>query len=212
MTQRNVYIMDVKLPETATVSYYDVETGQNLTQEEWGKLSFLNFDEDITFSQDNSRVYISEKAFNKGVAVYGPNWWDDWGKDVTKKVGSIALATTYFTPAVVVTGPLTAGVLAGGATAWTIGQITDEQEMKDIGGDMFGFAFDAAVDGLSCGTLSVSAPAIARLTKATCQAISELGDLKDKVEALARKGIYIPMELSPRQRAQLVAHILKYGI
>jgi len=84
--------------------------------------------------------------------------------------------------------------------------------LKEAGGFIFGTAFDAAVDGLSAGTLSDSAPAIAKLTKEACKGISELGDMKDKIEALNRRGVYIPMELSPQQRANLVNHILKYGL
>jgi uncharacterized protein with von Willebrand factor type A (vWA) domain len=73
-------------------------------------------------------------------------------------------------------------------------------------------AFDAAVDGLSAGTLNAGAPAIAKLTKEVCKGISELGDMKDKIEALERRGVYIPVELTPQQRADFVNHILKYGL
>jgi len=84
--------------------------------------------------------------------------------------------------------------------------------LKEAGGFIFGTAFDAAVDGLSAGTLSASAPAIAKLTKEVCKGISELGNMKDKIEALERRGVYIPMELTPQQRADFVNHILKYGL
>jgi hypothetical protein len=33
-TQKSPYLVNTKLPETATVSYYDVESDQNLTVEE----------------------------------------------------------------------------------------------------------------------------------------------------------------------------------
>ncbi len=106
MTQKNPYLINDKLPETATVSYYDVETDQNLTQEEWNKLNFLN-QEDIAISPDSCRIYISEKAYNKGIAMYGPGFWDDFGLPVTK-----------FVTKAVISGAAAGSIIAsGGATA-----------------------------------------------------------------------------------------------
>jgi hypothetical protein len=159
--------------------------------------------------------YLSERAFNRDIALsqmYGPGFWDDYGGEIFKKVGSIALATTYFTPLGVVTAPMTAVAVGTGGVMWAAGKASDNDELKKAGGIIFGTAFDAAVDGLSAGTLNAGAPAIAKLTKTVCKGISELGDMKDKIEALERRGVYIPMELTPQQRAQFVTHILKHGI
>jgi len=84
--------------------------------------------------------------------------------------------------------------------------------LKEAGSFIFGTAVDAGIEGLSAGTLNAGAPVIAKLTKETCKVISELGDMKDKIEALERRGVYIPTELTPQQRAQFVSNLLKYGL
>lgn len=98
MTQnKNIY----DLPKISTVSYYDVESDQNLTAEEWNKLNSLNCSEEIIISKN--RIYISEKAYNQGIAMYGPGFWDDvW--EVTKFTGKF-VATGAIGAAIVATGP-----------------------------------------------------------------------------------------------------------
>lgn len=59
MTNNNQYYLN-KLPETTTVSYYDVETEQNLTQEEWNQLHQNNFG-GITVIDKSGDNFISEK-------------------------------------------------------------------------------------------------------------------------------------------------------
>lgn len=76
MVQKNPYLVNNELPETNSIAYYDVESDQNLTAEEWNKLNFLS-KEEIAISPDGRRVYISEKAYHKGIAMYGPGFWDD---------------------------------------------------------------------------------------------------------------------------------------
>lgn len=208
MTQKNPYLINTnKLPETSTVSYYDVESDQNLTFEEWQQKQ-LNSNEIIEVDK-NGNGYISEKAFNEGIAMYGPGWWDDWGKSVTKQVGSIALATTYFTPAVVVTGPLTAGAILGGGSAWAIGKATGDEDARKIGGFVFETGIFAAIEGFSGGTLGPNAPALARWVKDTCEIANEALAMKDKAELILRQEPNIPMEVSARERALIVESLIR---
>lgn len=114
MTNNNNQYYIPKLPETSTIAYFDVETGQNFTQEEWNQLNQNNSDEIITVDKSGSN-FISEKALN---GVYGPGFWEGaW--TVTKKVGGFALAVSYSTPIAPITG---------GATLAVIGSIELMQE------------------------------------------------------------------------------------
>jgi len=141
---------------------------------------------------------------------YGPG--NEQSRSVAKKIGSIALATTYFTPLGAVTGPMTVVAAGTGGAMWAVGKASDDDGLREAGDFFFWTAFDAGVEGLSAGTLNAGAPAIAKLTKEVCKGINELGSIKDKIEALERRGVYIPSELSPQQRAQFVTNILKYGL
>lgn len=58
------------LPKTATISYYDVETGQNLTVEEWNQLNQNNSSEIIVINKSGSN-FISEK---EGYGPCGDNY------------------------------------------------------------------------------------------------------------------------------------------
>lgn len=64
MTQKNPYLINTKLPETSTVSYYDVDTDQNLTFEEWNKLN--------QNSSSEIRVIKSGSNFRSEKEGYGP--------------------------------------------------------------------------------------------------------------------------------------------
>jgi len=146
--------------------------------------------------------YLSEKSFNRDIAMYGPGFWDDYGGEIFKKVGSIALATTYFTPLGVVTAPMTAVAAGVGGTMWAAGKASDNNDLKKAGGIIFGTAFDAAAEGLGAGTLNSGAPAIAKITKTVCEGYNVAGDMLDP----SSRGIP-----GPRERATLATHIIKRG-
>ena len=173
-----------------------------------------SYEEFMKNYESNEEVEILTEAEYQDRALHGSQFGpgNEQSRDVAKKVGSIALATTYFSPLGAVTAPMTAVAAGTGGAMWCFGKASDNDDLKEAGGFIFGTAFDATVDGLSAGTLSASAPAIAKLTKEVCKSISEIGDMKDKIEALERRGVYIPMELSPQQRADFVNYILKYGL
>lgn len=150
--------------------------------------------------------YLSERAFDHNIALtqmYGPGFWDDYGGEIFKKVGSIALATTYFTPLGVVTGPMTVVAAGAGGTMWAAGKASDNDELKKAGGIIFGTAFDAVAEGLGAGTLNSGAPAIAKITKTVCQGYNAAGDILDP----SSRGIP-----GPRERATLATHIVKRGL
>lgn len=60
MTPKNLYLVNNKLPETAIVSYYDVESDQNLTQEEYQQIYPKNNDEIIIINKSGSN-FTSDK-------------------------------------------------------------------------------------------------------------------------------------------------------
>ena len=149
--------------------------------------------------------YLSERAFTHDIAVmqmYGPGFWDDYGGEIFRKVGSIALATTYFTPLGVVTAPMTAVAAGVGGTMWAAGKASDNGELKKAGGIIFGTAFDAATEGLGAGTLNAGAPAIAKVTKTLCQGYNGAGEILERSHGVP----------GPRERAALATHIVKYGL
>ena len=61
MTIKNPYLINTKLPETSTVSYYDVETDQNLTFEEWNQLNSTNNSDKTTVINKSGVNFRSEK-------------------------------------------------------------------------------------------------------------------------------------------------------
>jgi len=122
------------------------------------------------------------------------------------------LATTYFTPLGAVTAPMTAVAAGTGEAMWAFGKASDNDDLREAGGLIFGTAVDAGIEGLSAGTLNAGAPVIAKATKVICQGINEASSMNDKIEALNRKGICVPVELTPQQRVDFVNHIIKYGI
>ncbi|WNE40484.1 MAG: hypothetical protein GBAus27B_000551 [Mycoplasmataceae bacterium] len=127
MTNNNNFY---ELPKTATVAYYDAESDQNLTPKEWNKLCQNNSNELETINKV-SDVYISEKAFNKDVATYGPGkteekFRDGWG------IGLAAI--TYLCPPA---GAIVSGATAGaGAITGVIGKISGNDDMAQFGWDM----------------------------------------------------------------------------
>ncbi|CAI2164602.1 19010_t:CDS:1, partial [Funneliformis geosporum] len=67
--------------------------------------------------------------------------------DIGRKVGSVALAVSYFTPAAIVTIPATAVVGTVGLTTEIVGRAIDNETTREVGGFFRGLAFDAAIDG-----------------------------------------------------------------
>lgn len=120
MTNNNNNLAE--LPKTYTVAYYNPETDENLTQEEWNKLNSLNCSEEIIIRKN--RIYISEKAYNKGIAMYGPGFWDEPLGQVIKFGGKVAVST-FAAGSIIATGGATAPLLLGtGASTWGLGKMT----------------------------------------------------------------------------------------
>lgn len=119
MTNNNLY----ELPKTETISYYDVENDKNLTVEQWNQ-SITNSGESSVINKSGGN-FKSEKALH---GVYGPGWWDDHGKTITKQVASVALTISYFTPVAPLTISATIAV-AGTGTAMMIAGNDAEREV-----------------------------------------------------------------------------------
>ncbi|WNE41057.1 MAG: hypothetical protein mread185_000514 [Mycoplasmataceae bacterium] len=75
-TQKNPYLINDKLPEISTISYFDFESDKNLTWEEYQQLHSNNYAE-ITLINKSGSNFRSEKE------GYGPVWGD--GNNVNKK-------------------------------------------------------------------------------------------------------------------------------
>ena len=131
MTNNNIY----DLPKTATISYFDVETGQNLTAEEWQQKQPNS--SEITVIDKSGGNFTSEKALN---GVYGPGWWDNWGKTIVKKAASTVLVASYFTPVAPFTITATVGTAVLGGIA-----LTGDKGDQEIGGHLLEVAADAGL-------------------------------------------------------------------
>lgn len=154
--------------------------------------------------------YQSIRLSSEDIALmrmYGPGFWDEFGGPVLKKVGAVALATTYFTPLGAVTGPLTIAGVAGGYAVEKIAEANGDDDVKEVAKFIKGMSFDAAVDGLSGGTLNSGAPLVAKATKKVCQGISLYNDVEDMA-----RGQYIPNMPGPSQRGDIVNTVIKYGL
>jgi hypothetical protein len=101
---------------------------------------------------------------------------------------------------VVITGPLTVGALAGGGAALAIGHATDDKDAKEIGGFIFGTAFDAAAEGLGAATLNPGAPLLAKGVKEFCGVYNAAGDFLDPTS----RGMP-----GPDQRAKIAGYLIK---
>jgi hypothetical protein len=70
MVKESFYYINTKLPDTVTVSYFDVETGQNLTAEEWKRLHPEVSSSEIRII-NQGEVYRSWKT-DADYPAYGP--------------------------------------------------------------------------------------------------------------------------------------------
>src|SRR6185312_13449086 len=78
---------------------------------------------------------------------------EDVAFEVLQKVGSVALAVSYFTPAAAITGPMT---IVGGVTGLGMeiaGDAMDIEGLKKAGSFYRGMTIDAGVDGIAGGAL-----------------------------------------------------------
>ena len=67
---------------------------------------------------------------------YGPGFWDDI-KDVVKPIATGALVVaSVFPPTAAVAAPVAFTVLGTGITAHTVGEITDNDFLKEVGKDL----------------------------------------------------------------------------
>lgn len=162
MTQKNPYLI-TKLPETASVSYYDVETDQNSTVKEWNQLH-PDIVPDEVIIIDNAGNYHSWKV-GVDCPPYGPGFWDDFGNvtwEVTKFTGRVVAVGTAGA-AIVATGGVAApliggGVYLGGKTVKKIAQSCDNEFFEDLGD----FVEDVGLDGLTGGLTKAAGGLAAR--------------------------------------------------
>jgi hypothetical protein len=198
MPKLNPYLIPKEnIPKTEEIRYLD-QNYQPQSYEEFMK----------TYEPNEEVEVITEAEYQDRVLngpQYGPG--NEQSKDVAKKVGSIALATSYFTPAVVVTGPATAVGVAGGYIIEKAAEAEGDNDVKEVAKFIKGLSFDAAVDGLSGGTLNAGAPLVAKATKKVCEGISFYEDAKDMAT-----GEYIPNMPGPSQRADIAKMVVKYGL
>jgi len=102
---------------------------------------------------------------------------------IARKVGSVALAVSYFTPAAAITVPITAGAVVAGGTVTAIGYAADAEDAKKVGKWTLGLATDAAVDGISGGAIDglKKCGTVVKLVKTGCEAYSSASDEVDRV-------------------------------
>ncbi|CAG8586080.1 7330_t:CDS:1 [Paraglomus brasilianum] len=103
---------------------------------------------------------------------------EDVATEIVKKIGSTALAISYFTPAAIVTGPATAVIAGGGLITEGIGHLTDNDDCKEVGGFFRGLGIDAAIDGVAGGALEgvKMSKGVAEFAKAGCEGFSRMSD------------------------------------
>jgi hypothetical protein len=127
---------------------------------------------------------------------YGPG--NEQSKSVAKKLGAVALATTYFTPLGAVTGPLTVAIGGAGGATYLVGEIANDDSLKEVGGFFFGTALDAGAEGLAAVTMNPGAPALAKGIKTLAQGYNVASDIMDPIGKITT---------GPRERAQVAGYI-----
>jgi len=185
MPKQNPYIIPTENKKPFE-TVYELKTENKIpTYEEFMR----TYQEDESAS-DNYYYEIDSYEDIRVVKCYGPGNSqsnESAGEKVFKKVASMVLAASYFTPAVVVTGPLTGGGAVAGLATEIIGHATDNEDAKKVGGFFREITVNAAVDGLSASNLNSGAPVVAKATKKICQGISVINDARDIAE-----GTYLP--------------------
>ena len=83
---------------------------------------------------------------------------------------------------------------------WTVGKISDDDDLKKVGGTMFGVALDAGAEGIGALTLNPSAPALAKGIKTFADSYNVVGNVMDT----SSSGM-----ADPRTRAQFATHVIK---
>ena len=220
MTKENSYLIKENYKQVEEVR--EIENKELITPEEREKIveklvkneipsyeEFMKTYEEDERETDNYYYEIDSYGDIRVVKCYGPGNGqsnESAGETVFKKVASVALAASYFTPAVVVTGPLTAGGIAGSVVAGGIGLATGNEDAKKAGAFLGEITAGAAVDGLSAGTLNSGASSIAKVVKKGCEVASFVGDAKEMAE-----GTYVPMS-GPRENGEVLKLVAKHGI
>jgi len=124
---------------------------------------------------------------------------------IARKVGSVALAVSYFTPAAVITVPITAGAAVAGGAVTAIGYAADAEDAKKVGKWFGGLALDATIDGISGGALEG-----VKLNKAAAEAIKigceTWSNASDEVDRVSGKP-YIPTP-DPQKTLYIAKHFL----
>jgi len=126
MTNNNNQYYIPKLPEINTIAYFDVETDQNLTQEEWNKLHPANPDE-ITIINKSGSNFRSDKE------GYGPAPLSDTDRRIASGVGVGGMigvgVLTFFCPPVGVA--IATSCAATSVTAKVVGSVVKDEEIKN---------------------------------------------------------------------------------
>jgi len=146
MTKLNPYLIENK---AQIEEVREIENKELITPEEQAKIvdklvknEIPSYEEFMkTYQEDEGAAdsyYYEVDSYGdiRVVRCYGPGnsqSSESTGEAVFKKVASVALAASYFTPAVVVTGPLTAGGIAGSMVAGGIGLATGDEDAKKVG-------------------------------------------------------------------------------
>ena len=128
----------VDIPKTFTVSYYNPETDQNLTAEEWKQLNPEVNPSEVKII-NKGEVYRSWKV-NSDNPAYGPGFWDDFLKPTLTGVLTVA---AVFPPTAAIAAPIAAGVALTGGAIMGIGHAAEDEKLKDFGKGLFAVGFDS---------------------------------------------------------------------
>ena len=98
-----------------------------------------------TYQTDEANEFLAEAEY-QDQALHGPRYGPgntQSAETVTKKVLSVGLAVSYFTPFSAVTIPLSIGVGATGLTAGVVGKLSDNEELTQAGNHVLGVVADS---------------------------------------------------------------------
>lgn len=130
--------------------------------------------------------YLSERAFNNGIAVmqmYGPGFWGDVGSFVTKTVVTTVAAGIVVSTAGTAAPLVGAGMWAGGKLAEEIGKDTDNDFLRSVGSLTKDTGFGAITGGLFTGEGAVRTAAKNGWSLDKVKRINRALELKSYAEA-----------------------------
>ena len=198
MTKINPYLIPKEnLPKTEEVVYLD---------NNYQPQSYEDF---MKTYESNEAVELINEAEWQDRLLHGPQYGpgNEQSKSVAKKIGSAALAVSYFTPLGAVTGPLTVAGVVGGYAVEKAAEANGDDDAKEVANFIKGLSIGAAIDGLSGGTLNAGALTAAKVTKKVCQVYSGANDIVDMVN-----GEYIPGMATSKEIGTVANHVIKYGL